>query len=855
MTLNVVRISVAFGLLFVCSAVQGEEAWLRAADYEQVRIVVSGGASPSEQFAAREFQKYWALCTQHEPVIASEPQTGLINVWIGARGCHLADSLDIASLGDDGFYIRTKTFAQAPDVDYLHVRHPTRFPLRFRHLIIAGAPQRGTLYGVYQFFHDYMGVRWLTPETTHIPPAPESLPEIDVRYVPPIPYRDTNYWIFTRNPAFAAIHRINGNSVSGLTDEQGGFMGYAGGFCHTFYALVNPDTYFDEHPEYFSEVNGKRQRKSQLCLTNPDVLRITTDAVRDILRNSPPNRRIVSVTQNDWPFWCECANCAAIDAEEGSQAGTMIRFVNAIAEAIEDEFPNALIDTFAYTYTRKPPKHVRPRDNVVVRLCSIECDFFRPLADRKSEINRSFREDIEAWSRIAKNLYIWDYTQNWHAFLGPHPNLQVLQPNVDFFRDHGVVGMFEQAAHAPGADFEYLKAYIVAQSLWNPDVDWHALYDEFLDLYYRDAAPFIREYHELITNKVREDDYVLGIFTRMEWMDYETVERAEAIFARAFAAVTESEARARLERAYLPVQYAALTCPPNIAIVEDKYILTRPPSLTFDEFWARLGQYGVTHLADQDIEDFRKRLNGETPPRHDELPFARLENDAYEVWVLPRIAGSVARFRDKARGIDLLSGFEAPLYAKGCVQDWHIMNPDAPVQEEAIACTYELVDQSPVSTAVRTTLDNGLQVTRRMTLPPGSAPLEIRLEIANTSGEIRIPFVKLHPEFAVGGKNAPEIRLQRDGVWSEWPLAFTGGKEIAMNTTPPGELAAWALRLPQRNAWLVNAFDPAELDRLFYFYNRNDGLLNLELYPRLDPLEPGETRAVTGTYSVEKRVK
>ena len=841
---------IVLALVFLGAGARSDEAWLRSGEYGDVQIVVSDGASVSEQFAAREFQHYWKQCTGHEPVIANHDTPGKVNVWIGGSGCRFADQLDFARLGDDGFYIRTVLLEQAPDIEYLGLRRPSRFPLRARHLVVAGAPKRGTLYGVYQFFHDYLGVRWLTPEVTHIPAAPESIPAVEVCQVPPIPYRDTNYWIFTRNPAFAAVHRINGNSVPGLSEELGGFMGYAGGFCHTFNALVNPDQYFDEHPEYFSEVNGKRLRKSQLCLTNPDVLRITIDAVRGILRESPPNRRIVSVTQNDWPFWCECANCAAVDREEDSHAGTMIRFVNAVAAAIEEEFPDAYVDTFAYTYTRKPPKHVRPRENVIVRLCSIECDFFRPLSDGKSAANRGFQQDIEAWSRIAKNLYIWDYTQNWHAFMGPHPNIQVLQPNVAFFRDHGVNGMFEQAAHSPGADFEFLKAYILAESLWNPDVDWRALYDEFLDVYYRGAAPFIREYHELIAGKVRRDDYVLSIFTKMEWMDAATVGQAEAIFARAFAAVTDPETRARMERAYLSVQYAALVCPPEFEVVGDTFVLNRPPSITFDEFWARLGAYGVTHLADQDLEELRARLNGETPPRHAETPFARIGNDAYEAWVLPSESGSVVRFHDKARGLELLSAFWAPFEGGGAIQDWHAANPNDPVQEKVIADGYELVEQTPERVAVRAKLPNGLQVTRRMAFAPGNGPMEIRLEIENTSGELRTPFVKLHPEFRAPGKQAPDIRVRRNGQWEKWSILFVGGKEIAMDTRPPENIDAWAMRLRPGKAWLVNEFDPEQLDRLFYFYNRGTGLLNLELYPKLDPLEPGESREVLGVYCI-----
>ena len=57
----------------------------------------------------------------------------------------------------------------------------------------------------------------------------------------------------------------------------------------------------------------------------------------------------------------------------------MIALVNYIAEKIEPEFPNVAVDTLAYQYTRKPPRTLRPRPNVIVRLCSIECNFREPL--------------------------------------------------------------------------------------------------------------------------------------------------------------------------------------------------------------------------------------------------------------------------------------------------------------------------------------------------------------------------------------------------------------------------------------------------------------------------------------------
>ena len=69
----------------------------------------------------------------------------------------------------------------------------------------------------------------------------------------------------------------------------------------------------------------------------------------------------------------------AVDAEEGARPDSLLRFVNAVAADIEDEFPDVAIDTLAYQYTRKPPRTSRPRPNVIVRLCSIECSFRVPL--------------------------------------------------------------------------------------------------------------------------------------------------------------------------------------------------------------------------------------------------------------------------------------------------------------------------------------------------------------------------------------------------------------------------------------------------------------------------------------------
>jgi len=220
------------------------------------------------------------------------------------------------------------------------------------------------------------------------------------------------------------------------------------------------------------------------------------ERVKEWLRQSP-DAGIVSLSQNDWYGWCECDKCKALDDAEGTHAGTMLDFVNCVAEKIEPEFPHVAVDTLAYQYTRKPPKTLQPRPNVIVRLCSIECDFREPL-DAPS--NAAFADDIRGWAKICQRLYIWDYSTDFGHYVQPHPNWFVLGPDLRFFQQHNVRGVFSEGAYqSHGSEMAEMRAWVTAQLMWNPNQDDRALIREFIEGYYgTNAAPFIRQYLELI---------------------------------------------------------------------------------------------------------------------------------------------------------------------------------------------------------------------------------------------------------------------------------------------------------------------------------------------------------------------
>ena len=499
----------------------------------KVVIVVADDAEESQRYAATELAGFLRQITGATFEIQAPPPAGQSRLLVGPGAAKSATAdFSTNGLGSDGIVIRTV----GDD------------------LILAGGRPRGTLYAVYTFLEENIGCRWWSSKASTIPIKPTlRIERLNVRYVPPLEYRET-FWFDAFNGDWAVRNKSNGNSER-LDAKRGGKHTYEG-FVHTFFPLIPPEKYFEDHPEWFSEIDGKRiHERAQLCLTNEEMRAELIKNLKVRLRNNPA-ATIASVSQNDWHGNCQCSKCAAIEKEEGSPAGLMLRFVNAVAEDIEDEFPNVAISTLAYQYTRKPPKITKPRPNVIVRLCSIECSFSKPLSDER---NKEFRDDIVGWSKICNRLYIWDYTTNFRHYILPHPNLRVLGPNVKFFVDHSVKGLFEQGAYtSSGAEMAELRAWVLAKLLWNPTLDGQELIDEFIAGYYGPAGPHIKDYLKITHDAVEASGDHLGCFSQhtAKFLSFETLSKGwEQLKVAEDAVMDNPELRFRVQVAQLPIMY------------------------------------------------------------------------------------------------------------------------------------------------------------------------------------------------------------------------------------------------------------------------------------------------------------
>lgn len=525
------------------------------------KIVIPEKASLVEIQAAKVLQDYIRRISGAEMAVTNDQEPASSNeVWIGKVNRPAVQSIRHEDFDMDGFIIKT----EGP------------------HLILTGGAKKGALYAVYHFLEYYLGCRKYTSQVNYIPKQKSiTLQPINNRQTPAFTYRET-FYNDVYDPEFMDWHKLHSFEGRGSDKTQWGY------WVHTFHNLLDPKEYGESHPEYFSYYNGRRhaglipnwdktgwQPESQLCLTNPEVLEIVCKNLK-LAMNKKPDALYWSVSQNDNVNYCRCDNCAAVDKQYAAFApeekmysthggekypalgsGTIISFVNKVAE----RFPDKIISTLAYQYSRVPPKGIVPRKNVNIMLCSIESSRNDPMETG----DPSFAEDLKGWGQLTNNILIWDYVIRFSHLLAPFPNLRVLQPNIRFLRKNNVSALFEQGNIQKGGDFAPLRAYLITKMLWNPDIDVEQTKKEFIDAYYGAAAPYIKEYIELLhDNNQAGKNVKMSIFgssvqDKETFLSASLIARYNEIFDKAEKAVSkDEELLVRVKSSRLPVYYGTL---------------------------------------------------------------------------------------------------------------------------------------------------------------------------------------------------------------------------------------------------------------------------------------------------------
>lgn len=531
-------------------------------------IIQSNNATEIEKEAIRDLSHFLTKVSGAAfPIVTESSKPNHKNaIYVGWTQFALQNGIDCEGLGEEEWIIRF--------VD--------------DNLILTGGRPRGTLYGVYEFLENQVGCHWLSWDSEIIPNKPTlTFVKCSIRQKPFMWRREImmGYSVQKRMATKEMKNQLKWFRIRNK-DNSVKFHGWypiqsrSIPIIHTFSYYVNASKWFKSHPEYFSlNKEGRRSPSKsgfgpgQLCLTNPDVRRITLKNLRNFIKRDRiestekqcPYPKIYDISQNDRNTHCVCRNCQSIASKEGSESGPLIDFINAVAEKIEKEFPDIFIQTLAYNQTSKPPTHLSPRRNVIIKWCDVypSSNLLLPLSH---QYNSRHYKEISGWGEIASHLAIHDYWIPYSTYWFPTPfsMIQSLVADMKLFADFHVHSFFTESQEEspfyrsawnskkminfvggrvgnPGQNFINLKYWLAYKLMVNPYLDTKPLINTFMVGYYGAAAPEMTNYLNYLEQRTNADiDSEMRIFLaphKLNYLDLTFFSTSEMLFNQAIAKV------------------------------------------------------------------------------------------------------------------------------------------------------------------------------------------------------------------------------------------------------------------------------------------------------------------------------
>ena len=500
-------------------------------------IIVSSKASESELYASRELQ-YWIHEVSGVTLPIKDVGEGIENKRI------------IVGLNQDSKRRCPRIIEFPEETDsyaYFSVDGD---------ILIYGGSERGTMYGVFSFLENELGVHWYTKDCTIIKKRNKYIFTILSKTASPaIQMRNVFYhgkfdadWMahnkISQTSAFPPSWPIN------LHGNEYIFYG-----SHTFANFVPVEKFFRIHPEYYSLYNGKRiSEYTQLCLTNPQTLQLCIEGMLQMIKEHP-DYYSYELSQFDCGRPCQCENCTNLKEKYGSESGLLLWFVNQVADVVKEEYPNKFIHTLAYQHTESAPKRIKPKDNVIICLCGIRNCAIHSFSD--CPINADFNKALSEWAKLTDKLFVVNYVASYKQYCIPVPNFNVLSKDIKACSDLHCMGMREFGTNmAPVGDFADLRAYVMAKLLWDPYLNVDELVDDFIKIYYGRSASYIRQYYDLLQSSVTKsthlknsDDFNNAIYSE------ELITRSLSILKHATIVADSEEYRNRVESIRLGMSF------------------------------------------------------------------------------------------------------------------------------------------------------------------------------------------------------------------------------------------------------------------------------------------------------------
>lgn len=480
-------------------------------------IVLPADASECVWYAAEELNEYFSQSTGATMTVAYETEGSFS---VGEK---------MISLGNTTLSSDITVTKEEVNMDgYKIIR-------RDKTIFIKAYNDRGVLYGVYEFLHRGFGYECYAADEIALEKKTKAyLPDLNLTDAPSFEGRFLDGPL-DYNQEWQSKMRMKNISLS--SDKYGGSAldEWMNMHCESFLEIVDYEDYEAYYAEHYPKIDPKDYRYEwfsnatgknlQWCLTNETLLEVVVEKLKEIIL-AHPEGIYVNISEEDMGTFCSCdrhdeSYCSMSCSESRKKygmGGTLIRFVNQVVERLE-VWRKAVCPerdlkyvTFVYHETINAPvetngngeyvpidQSVVPHEKLYVRYAPITRCYSHDLCDETCNVNKSFGENYVKWCAITDHMMVWEYRTNYSHYFLFFNNYSTLQDEYIRYYENGCVNMMaEYITHGTLGSMSDLNVYLNSKLQWNVYADQNRIIDDFMENFYKDGAPYMKEYLNLM---------------------------------------------------------------------------------------------------------------------------------------------------------------------------------------------------------------------------------------------------------------------------------------------------------------------------------------------------------------------
>lgn len=410
------------------------------------------------------------------------------------------DDVDYSAMKGDGFMVRSKGDC----------------------LFINGVSDRGTLYGVYDYLEKCVGIRFLTSDYTYVPSLSKlDFYTIDIIEIPAFPLRVFLAQNFYTDALFAARMRMTGGEFFTADPRYGGGANI-NGFCHNTISFVPTGTYFNTAEDKVKNAHMYNVDSSgeavDICFTDGvaedgsldtsmelSAAKVAIETLKNKVKSTSKETTLFFFAMQDTTVECKCSRCLT-RAQKYARSGNVVRMTNLVAKEVNEwcknEYDGRRVELimFAYNQTVYAPVNDNgkpldatciPNEYVHVRIAPINQNQYYSIKEDKNSV---LGKTIEAWGKLTPNIMVWNYHTFYSDFLCYFPTTRTWRADLKTYENIGATYLVMQSDYINSCDWQdKIDVYVASKMLWDTDSDITALQNEFIELYYGEAAQAIKE--------------------------------------------------------------------------------------------------------------------------------------------------------------------------------------------------------------------------------------------------------------------------------------------------------------------------------------------------------------------------